>query len=214
MHSITVSKLTYAKKAVTPAFNLEPDELAVVKPGTYKVHWVADHIDHIQVSLVDPILDSVGKAATHNWYFYKGHLSGWRRQDLLEQSRNSLNPIPGAKDFTWGEATRDGSRPLPSVTVARNVIRVAGILQELRDYIKEPIIITSWYRDPETNRAVGGATYSRHVEGDGVDCYWHSAGKLEMRTIASKLVGNRGGVGTYPHNNIVHIDARSYWARW
>jgi hypothetical protein len=38
-------------------------------------------------------------------------------------------------------------------------------LQALRDRLGKPLIVRSAYRSPEHNRAVGGATRSKHMEG-------------------------------------------------
>ena len=38
-------------------------------------------------------------------------------------------------------------------------------LQELDDAFGKPFIVRSAYRSPEHNRAVGGATRSKHMEG-------------------------------------------------
>lgn len=46
---------------------------------------------------------------------------------------------------------------------------VTNILQPLRDYLNKPIKITSGYRCPEINRAVGGANNSQHMTGNAVD---------------------------------------------
>ena len=42
-------------------------------------------------------------------------------------------------------------------------------LRPLRDYIKEPIIITSGFRTPEYNKKIGGVTESQHTQGEAVD---------------------------------------------
>jgi len=46
---------------------------------------------------------------------------------------------------------------------------IAGHLQQIRSGLGRPLVVNSAYRTPEHNRAVGGATYSRHLYGDGVD---------------------------------------------
>jgi zinc D-Ala-D-Ala carboxypeptidase len=42
-------------------------------------------------------------------------------------------------------------------------------LQALRDRLGKPLIVRSAYRSPEHNRAVGGATRSKHMEGAAFD---------------------------------------------
>ena len=44
-----------------------------------------------------------------------------------------------------------------------------NILQPLRDYSKEPISISSGYRSPQLNRAIGGAKQSDHMTGKAAD---------------------------------------------
>jgi len=42
-------------------------------------------------------------------------------------------------------------------------------LQDLRDYLDKPIKVTSGYRTPERNKAVGGVEGSYHLIGKAVD---------------------------------------------
>lgn len=55
----------------------------------------------------------------------------------------------------------------------RNAIRalVLNILQPLRDYLGGPLHISSGYRCPELNHAVGGTPDSQHVRGEAADIY-------------------------------------------
>lgn len=46
---------------------------------------------------------------------------------------------------------------------------ICDCLQPLRDKLKKPMIITSGYRCPALNRAVGGVTNSQHTKGQAVD---------------------------------------------
>lgn len=79
-------------------------------------------------------------------------------------------------NFTTEEATRsskaiqlgiDNSMPtkiqLDAEWFAENV------LQPLRDRIGIPFIITSWYRSPALNKAVGGKPTSAHLSGTAID---------------------------------------------
>ena len=60
-------------------------------------------------------------------------------------------------------------------------------LQELRDELG-PLQVTSGYRNPEHNASVGGATWSRHIYGDGFDLY-PSESDLESLFEACAAVG-------------------------
>ncbi|AFY36611.1 Peptidase M15A [[Leptolyngbya] sp. PCC 7376] len=124
----------------------------------------------------------------------------------------NLSIIPNGS-FTWLEATHGGKRSPTSQSTVDAMIRIAKLAQQARDRLGRPMIVTSWYRPPAINRAVGGATNSRHIVGDAIDF------------VVSGLSGNQiywtldpwwpGGLGRYrSFPNLGHIDARSYRARW
>ena len=85
-----------------------------------------------------------------------------------------------SEHFSLGELTRSKSHPevynIPSHVHIENLKRVCVWLEVLRArynerYVdgEEPIIITSGYRSPDVNRAVGGANSSNHLTGCAVD---------------------------------------------
>ena len=96
--------------------------------------------------------------------------------------------------FTWAEATKSGSRIPESERITRNIIRIATELEDVRDtFGGRSITITSWYRPPAVNRAVGGARYSKHLEGHAVDIQIDG---LDPRTVANKIAETwEGGLG-------------------
>jgi hypothetical protein len=60
------------------------------------------------------------------------------------------------------------------------------ILQPLRDRLGQPVVITSGYRSPEVNAAVGGARNSAHLYGRAADIYVPTMSTVELaRTIVS-----------------------------
>ena len=51
-----------------------------------------------------------------------------------------------------------------------NALNIAEkIMDPLREFIKKPVLINSWYRSPEYNKKVGGAKNSQHTTGEAVD---------------------------------------------
>jgi hypothetical protein len=58
----------------------------------------------------------------------------------------------------------------PSDEVVKNLVSlVLNVLQPLRDKYGKPINITSGYRSPKLNSAIGGAKNSQHCLGQAVD---------------------------------------------
>lgn len=83
-------------------------------------------------------------------------------------------------------------------------------LQKLRDQLGESLKITSGYRCPTHNKAVGGATRSRHVAGDATDLQAVSSSPDKVADNAEDLKFD--GLGRY--NTFTHVDSRGSKARW
>lgn len=112
--------------------------------------------------------------------------------------------IPGGS-FTWGEATKDGTRIPETEDVVRNILALAEQLQRARDQIGRPFTINSWYRPPAANAAVGGASRSQHLYGRAAD--------IRVSGLSGRQVANAvmlwwdGGIGIYSNiPSIVHLD--------
>jgi hypothetical protein len=78
-------------------------------------------------------------------------------------------------NFTWEEVThsqtasrRNLNNDLP-ISLVPAVKNTARNLERVRALLQAPIIITSWYRGPEVNTAVGGTSKSQHLKGEAVD---------------------------------------------
>ena len=88
-------------------------------------------------------------------------------------------------------------------------------LQALRDRLGKPLIVRSAYRSPEHNRAVGGATRSKHMDGAAFDIAMSNHDPVAFEA-AARAVGFLG-FGTYPRSGFMHIDlgpARSWGERF
>lgn len=66
-------------------------------------------------------------------------------------------------------ATRRRIDNTPPPRVIENLRRVAEVLEQVRSLVKRPIVISSGYRSPALNVAVGGARKSAHVNGLAAD---------------------------------------------
>lgn len=88
-------------------------------------------------------------------------------------------------------------------------------LQALRDHLNKPIVLTSAYRSPAHNKAVGGAKKSKHMEGIAFDVRMDNHDPHEFEA-AARAVGFTG-FGYYPKSGFMHIDTgpkRSWGTPW
>ena len=81
-------------------------------------------------------------------------------------------------------------------------------LIELRKKFNEPMIITSGYRHPAHNMAIGGARYSAHTKGRAVDV--SITGKEAYRLVRLALDAGMTGIGVAQRGPVIkrfiHID--------
>lgn len=103
-------------------------------------------------------------------------------------------------------ACTDGSDP---IFVDSELVNV---LQKIRAHFGKPVTITSAYRTPGRNKAVGGKPYSMHLYGKAADIKVKNVSPAKVAAYAEKLLPNKGGIGTY--STFTHIDVRNVKARW
>ncbi len=111
-------------------------------------------------------------------------------------------------NFSVGEVSSWDSRRLVSdPRIADNAIRLARELQKARDFIARPIKVNSWYRPPDINRAIGGASNSQHLTANAADItcpsldFWKFAGIFRSNWNGYLLV--------YPLSKFIHVDLRA-----
>lgn len=103
-------------------------------------------------------------------------------------------------------ACTDGSDPIFIDT------ELVNVLQKIRTHFGKSVTITSAYRTPTKNKAIGGTTYSQHLYGRACDIKVKNVSPKTVAAYAEKLLSNKGGIGTYA--TFVHIDTRAAKARW
>ena len=92
-----------------------------------------------------------------------------------------------SKYFTMGEATYSSTairrriKNTPSWSERTNIRYTARRLDEVREILGRPVVVSSWFRSARLNRAVGGSSSSGHRKGMAVDIILKkgSAGKKE-----------------------------------
>ena len=76
-------------------------------------------------------------------------------------------------------------------------------LQALRDALGRPITVTSGYRCPVHNRNIGGATQSRHMQGQAADLVVTGVSPAAVAQAAERV--GFGGIGIYK-SGFTHVD--------
>ena len=89
---------------------------------------------------------------------------------------------------------------------------LVNVLQKIRAHFGKAVTITSAYRTPGRNKAVGGETYSQHLYGKAADIKVKGVAPKKVADYAETLLKNKGGIGTY--STFTHVDVRSTKARW
>ena len=126
------------------------------------------------------------------------------------------------KHFHPEEVTLQGKRwrgnqrnSLPPENKWEAIVPTLWIADLARRQLEFRLTITSAYRSPDYNKAVGGAVRSQHLANTALDLI-PSKGRVEQlydQLIAMRKGGAfKGGVGIY--DSFVHVDTRGKNATW
>ena len=122
----------------------------------------------------------------------------------------SLKHFSSGEFISQGERVRNGVRnSLPPESKWEAIVETAWIADLARRQLGFPLTITSAYRSPDYNKAVGGAVRSQHVANTALDLI---PSKGRVKQLYDQLIAMRnggafkGGVGIY--DSFVHVDTR------
>lgn len=116
-------------------------------------------------------------------------------------------------NFSWGEFTKELIRVPQNVRAVENIIRLANYLEDVRSLFGgASVTVTSGYRPPAVNAAVGGVSNSQHLYGAAADILVSGFRPHEVYKRLDRWHGDKGGLGD--SSSFTHIDLRNYRARW
>lgn len=84
-------------------------------------------------------------------------------------------------------ASRQKIDNTPSSPVIATMMKTANGMERIRALLQFPLIISSWYRSPNLNHAVGGVPNSQHLTGEAVDFICPAFGT--PRDICKRIIG-------------------------
>lgn len=118
--------------------------------------------------------------------------------------------------FTFGEfsrsseATRRGLSNEPDAAARANLQRLAvEVLDPLREAIGRPLKVTSGYRSPAVNKAVGGVPGSKHQQGRAADVKADGVPAAELMRLAVELDLPFDVAMIYEAKGHLHLDQRA-----
>ncbi len=125
--------------------------------------------------------------------------------ETVRADQRIIETIP----LNWGEMTANCTRIPQSKEIVSNIYTITREFGEIREKAQCPLIITSGYRPPGVNRAVGGVSNSQHLYGLAVDIKPAPGGiSLNQLWEVIKAVAKTGGVGDGRHRGFIHRDRR------
>ena len=118
-----------------------------------------------------------------------------------------------AKYFHENEFRCKHCRQLPAGGMDLNLIK---ILDEARERLGVPIIVSSGYRCPVHNANIGGASQSYHMRGMAADIYSNQVNSFDLHAAVKQVMQDLnipGGLCHYPpgRGEFVHVDTRGEW---
>lgn len=114
-------------------------------------------------------------------------------------TRMSRDLPPGrpGRWFAWSELIREGSPPPDAVARLERLVR--DVLDPLRSHLERPVIVTSGWRSPARNAAIGGSETSDHPAGNAAD--------IRVEGMSSRELARAFLAARLPFDQVVWYDA-------
>jgi hypothetical protein len=101
-------------------------------------------------------------------------------------------------------ATGRGIKNTPDYEAIENLAALCiRVLQPVREAVGEPLLISSGYRCPELNKAVGGVPTSQHTKGEASDIYCKKTNARALFLLIQKIGIEFDQLILYP--TMVHV---------
>ena len=91
-------------------------------------------------------------------------------------------------------------------------LKLAHLLDQIREHFGKPVIITSPIRCPQHNAIVGGVSNSQHLYGNAADIQVQGVAPSVVADYVETLMPTWGGIGRY--KTFTHVDVRPNRSRW
>jgi uncharacterized protein YcbK (DUF882 family) len=105
---------------------------------------------------------------------------------------------------------------VPSEDQRKEILKLATLLDDVRDFLGVPLLVSNWLRTEEYNKLIGGSTKSQHCKGSAVDFVPQGITCTEAQEKLNTELANFGlcmertlDTPQYEHSPWVHIDTRS-----
>lgn len=161
-----------------------------------------------------PLLENKNYYCIQRKDFFKKIVGPITVRELISKDKYYKSCIKnGNQDYMW----------LISTTLLNKLFDLRTALEKA-DHNPNGFSITNGHRHPKYNEDIGGASKSRHIQGEAIDLHIgdiNKSGRYEkedkqivLDLLENEIIGSEGGIGRYPGTRAVHFDVRGYKARW
>lgn len=118
-----------------------------------------------------------------------------------------LKKVPVSEHFTLAEVLTTDKPQLQTCFPSEYILNISRMINKMelvRTLLQRPIVVTSWFRSPKLNEAVGGVETSAHLKGLAVDFF---ASYKDYCILLDGRVGYDQLI-YYPNRFFIHIGLR------